>query len=58
MLEEKRGCNNTTMPPSLMRLATVLAEIAQNESNSANTTKPVWASEANIERKTENTADG
>jgi hypothetical protein len=41
-----------------MRLATVLAEIAQNESNSANTTKPVWASEANIERKTENTADG
>jgi hypothetical protein len=38
-----------------MRLAAVIAEIAQNNPSSASTIEPVCASEAEIERKTKNT---
>jgi hypothetical protein len=57
-LEEKQVISNITVPSALIRLAMVLAEIAQNEPNSASTAKPVCASETKIERNTENTAGG
>jgi hypothetical protein len=52
-LEEKRVLNKTNIPPTLKRLAAVLAEIALNETPPPSTIKPVCASNAKIERKSE-----
>ena len=57
-MEEKRVLSNSTIPPALVRLAAVLAEIAQNEPNSASTTEPVCPSTAKNEQNTENAPDG
>jgi hypothetical protein len=57
-LEEKRVLNKTNIPPTLKRLAAVLAEIARNEPNSISTIKPVCASNAKIKEKSENPQGG
>jgi hypothetical protein len=53
-LEEKMIPGRVPLPPGMMRLAAVLAEIARNEVTGARTTESVCAAGDKVERESEN----
>ena len=53
-MEKKRILNRVPLPPGMMRLAAVLAEIAQNEVTSASTTESVCAAGDKVEGENQN----
>ena len=53
-MEKKRILNRVPLPPGMMRLAVVLAEIAQNEATGASTVESVLAIGDKVEREGEN----
>jgi hypothetical protein len=56
-LEKKRILNQVPLPPGMIRLAAVLAEIAQNEETSAAATESVCAVREKIEQEKEITSE-
>ncbi len=50
-MEKKRAPNRVPLPPGLIRLASVLAEIAQNEAVPASATESVGADGDKVERE-------
>jgi hypothetical protein len=53
-LEKKRILNTVPLPPGMIRLAAVLAEIAHNEATSASSTESVCSAGDKVEREDEN----
>ena len=56
-LEKKLILNHVPLPPGMMRLAAVLAEIAQNKATSASATESVYVGDK-VEREGKNTSGG
>lgn len=53
-MKRKRVTGHVSLPPALIRLAAVLAEIAGNEATYTPTTEPVCTTDDPVEQKSKN----